>query len=193
MHGLPRPFGEAEGFLQNVVQDENALLSFAETVSEKWPSERRELFRRNIAEAVRAASEGARVVAAETHEVERLKWRERSKSAELKGLTAPRFLAVVHSDAIVDSVIHKSAIRAIDPDLMDAVETYIAHRRKRGRDLGDASGLVFASTRPTRNLVSRDISARGKKVKDIVEKQREASRKSMRGVRRKRRQPLVEP
>jgi hypothetical protein len=80
----------------------------------------------------------------------RPKWRDRLlRGGELATLTAPSFLKRVHAEEIGhDGTIHNEVIRAIDSELMQAVELYISKRRKRNRDLGDAEGLKFILTRP---------------------------------------------
>ena len=87
----------------------------------------------------------------------RPKWSGRlERGGELATLSAPLFLKRVHADDIAaDGIIHKETIRAIDPDLMTAVEAYISQRKKRAADLGDAEGLVFVVSRPPTNTSPR--------------------------------------
>jgi hypothetical protein len=90
----------------------------------------------------------------------RPKWRERRvKGGELAIVSAPTFLKRVHSEEIgCDGSVRNDVIRAIDPDLMKAVELYISQRRGRGLDLGDAVGLNFVLSRPSRALPIKNRS-----------------------------------
>ena len=87
----------------------------------------------------------------------RPKWVGRlERGGELATLTAPLFLKHVHAgDIAQDGTVHNEIIRAIDPDLMQAVELYISKRRIRGQDLGDAEGLKFVLTRPSSRTSAR--------------------------------------
>ena len=86
----------------------------------------------------------------------RPKWVGRlERGGELATLSAPLFLKCVHADYIgEDGTVENEIIRAIDPDLMKAVEAYISARRTRANEkgipftLGDAEGLEFVLTRP---------------------------------------------
>jgi hypothetical protein len=80
----------------------------------------------------------------------RPKWAGRLKrGGELATISAPLFLRHVHAEDIAqDGTVHKETIRAIDPELMDAVESYIS-KRKKSKDLGDAEGLIFVLSRPS--------------------------------------------
>jgi hypothetical protein len=70
---------------------------------------------------------------------------------ELATLSAPLFLKRVHAEDIgPDGTVRTEIIRAIDPKLMQAVVLYISHRRSRGKDLGDAAGLTFILSKPSR-------------------------------------------
>jgi hypothetical protein len=88
--------------------------------------------------------------------ITRPKWVGRlERGGELATLSAPLFLKRVHADYIGSSgAVENEAIRAIDPDLMKAVEAYISARRTRAKEknipftLGDAEGLEFVLTRP---------------------------------------------
>jgi tetratricopeptide (TPR) repeat protein len=135
-----------------------------------------------------------RLVAAElTKSGERKsKWRDEEKPEELKELSAPKFLAHVHASEITNNTVHKDVIRAFDPDLMDAVEGYISQRKRRGLDLGDAKGLIFISSRPARNTVSRTVSFKrkfGKKAAGIIKAVREVDRSKAQARRQRRRNP----
>jgi len=78
----------------------------------------------------------------------------KERGGELATLTAPLFLKRVYAHEIApDGVVYKDLIRELDSKLMDAVETYISSRASRGRDLGDAAGLVFITSRPPTNAV----------------------------------------
>jgi hypothetical protein len=78
----------------------------------------------------------------------------KERGGELAALTAPLFLKRVYADEIApDGTVQKELIRTLDPPLMDAIETYISSRTRRGRDLGDASGLVFVTSRPPTNAI----------------------------------------
>jgi hypothetical protein len=81
----------------------------------------------------------------------RPRWHGRlERGGELATLTAPMFLKRVHgADISTDGTVHNETIRAIDPDLMKAVEVYISQRSKRGVGLGDAEGLTFVLSRPS--------------------------------------------
>jgi hypothetical protein len=86
----------------------------------------------------------------------------KERGGELARLTAPLFLKRVYADKIAaDGTVHKDVIRALDSDLMDAVETYISTRARRGHDLGDASGLNFVVSRPPTNAIHA-IAPKGK-------------------------------
>lgn len=82
--------------------------------------------------------------------VTRPKWVGRlERGGELATLSAPLFLKRVHADYInEDGTVENEIIRAIDPELMRAVEFYISKRRNRGVDLGDAEGLHFVLAHP---------------------------------------------
>lgn len=89
--------------------------------------------------------------------VTRPKWVGRlERGGELATLSAPLFLKRVHADYIgEDGTVENETIRAIDPDLMKAVEVYLSARRTRAREkqipltLGDAEGLNFVLARPS--------------------------------------------
>lgn len=81
----------------------------------------------------------------------RPKWADRFDFVELRRLSAPAFLRRVHADDIKDNVVNKEQIRAIDPELMTRVESYISQREGRQLDLGDATGLIFITSRPATN------------------------------------------
>lgn len=107
-----------------------------------------------------AAAERPALIAKLRTEVARAtrpKWNGRlMRGGELAVLSAPLFLKRVHADDIAaDGTVHKEIIRAIDPDLMTAVEAYISQRKKRGADLGDAEGLAFVVSRPGTNISPR--------------------------------------
>lgn len=77
------------------------------------------------------------------------------RGGELAALSAPLFLKRVHADYISeDGTVENETIRTIDPDLMNAVEIYMAQRRsyakKTGQplDMKDAEGLNFILSRP---------------------------------------------
>ena len=80
--------------------------------------------------------------------------------------------------------LHKEELRLRDPDLMEAVESYISTRKRRRLNLGDAEGLSFTTSRAARNKVSRDKSfqkrfgaAKGKVIAEGVRQiEREARR-----------------
>ncbi len=76
----------------------------------------------------------------------RPKWLGRlERGGELATLTAPMFLKRVHAEDIgPDGTVRVETIRAIDPELMRAVDGYISQRIHRKRDLGDAQDLKFA-------------------------------------------------
>jgi hypothetical protein len=117
----------------------------------------------------------------------RHKWRDRKRFEDLRALSAPRFLKQVHSAEIgPDGTIHKDAIRSIDPALMEAVETYISQRRRRGSDLGDASDLVFVTSRPAHKKASRDVTFRGRTASSVVDALRASGRRGMKALRQKR-------
>jgi hypothetical protein len=66
------------------------------------------------------------------------KWSERQSHQSLAGLSASRFLQQVYASEISNNMVVKAVIRQHDPDPMDAVEAYIARRKRRKQDLGDA-------------------------------------------------------
>jgi GcrA cell cycle regulator len=80
----------------------------------------------------------------------RPKWVGRiERGGEIATLSAPLFLKRVHAEEIApDGTVHKEIIRAIDPELMTAVESYISRRMGRNLGLGDAEGLNFVLARP---------------------------------------------
>jgi hypothetical protein len=80
----------------------------------------------------------------------RPKWAGRlERGGPLAPLSAPTFLKEVHkSDIAADGTVQKEIIRAVDPELMKAVEVYISRRKTRNLDLGDAAGLNFVLERP---------------------------------------------
>ncbi len=88
--------------------------------------------------------------------VTRPKWAGRlERGGELATLSAPSFLKRVHPDYIdEDGMVENEVIRAIDPDLMKAIEVYLSARRARAKakkvpvTLGDAEGLGFVLARP---------------------------------------------
>ncbi len=83
----------------------------------------------------------------------RPKWRERFKrGGELAELSAPLFLRRVHAEEIApDGTVENETIRAIDPDLMRAVDSYASNRRSRpDGDMGDAAGLQFSLVHPAK-------------------------------------------
>jgi hypothetical protein len=146
------------------------------------------LAKRGISEELRLS------VAAELTGSKSLKpqWVDKDKSDELKNLTAPQFLKRVHSDIIKKNKVYKADVRARDPDLMNAVEAYISQRKRRGADLGDATGLILIASRPARNLVPRSVSFKrkfGKKAKKMIEAVREADRTTSEARRHRRRTP----
>lgn len=127
-------------------------------------------------------------------EVARPKWHEREKYLELAKLSAPKFLTEVHAENIKNNTVVKRTIRGTDPDLMDAVETYISQRKARGQNLGDAKGLKFVSTRHPGSKTSIRAKLRktfGKQADDIVEGIRKVEREQKRKQRARRRQ--IEP
>ncbi len=90
----------------------------------------------------------------ETARSTRPRWKGRlERGGELATLSAPGFLKRVHAEDIApDGTVENEIIRAIDPDLMKAVEVYLSRRRASGMDLGDAEGLRFVLSRPARAL-----------------------------------------
>jgi len=80
----------------------------------------------------------------------RPKWAGRlERGGELATLSAPSFLKRVHAEDIApDGTVRNEIIRAIDADLMKAIEVYISQRRGK-KDLGDAEGLKFVLARPS--------------------------------------------
>ncbi len=88
----------------------------------------------------------------EVARVTRPKWVGRlERGGKLATLNAPLFLKRVYADYIdVDGSISTEIIRTIDPQLMRAVESYISKRRQNNADLGDAEGLIFVLTRPSK-------------------------------------------
>lgn len=76
----------------------------------------------------------------------RPKWLGRlERGGELATLSAPQFLMRVHAEDIgPDGTVDADTIRAIDPELMRAVDGYISQRIHRNQDLGDAKPLNFA-------------------------------------------------
>lgn len=88
------------------------------------------------------AAEMERMARARANVARRPKWDERGKYAELKDLSAPKFLKQVYADVIAsDGSINKKTVRDIDPKLMGIVEVYINSRKSRKQGLGDAEGL----------------------------------------------------
>jgi hypothetical protein len=85
----------------------------------------------------------------------RPKWNDRSTYPQLAKLTAPMFLKRVHTDRIIRHHVYKETIRGYDPDLMDAVESYISTRIRRTLDLGDAKDLILVASKPATNKVHR--------------------------------------
>jgi hypothetical protein len=83
----------------------------------------------------------------------RPRWTSRLDYRDLRELSAPGFLRRVHDNEIREGIVNKEEIRALDPELMAAVENYIAARKRRGRDLGDAEGLRFELRRPAPNAL----------------------------------------
>jgi hypothetical protein len=84
-----------------------------------------------------------------------VKWDDREHHEHLRRLTAPEFLKVVHAGSIKKNTIVKQDIRDVDYNLMKAVEAYIANRKRRNLDLGDAKGLKFALKHAARNVAER--------------------------------------
>lgn len=82
----------------------------------------------------------------------RPKWDDRDQHDNLKRLTAPEFLKIVHAGSIKKNVVVKQDIRDFDESLMKAVEAYITNRNRRKLDLGDARGLKFVLKHPARNV-----------------------------------------
>lgn len=83
-----------------------------------------------------------RMAKARANVAKRPKWDERGKYAELKDLSAAKFLKRVYADVIAsDGSVKKQTIRDIDSKLMVAVEVYVHTRKSRGQDAGDAEGL----------------------------------------------------
>lgn len=82
----------------------------------------------------------------------RPKWKGRlERGGQLATLSAPIFLKRVHAaDIAPDGAVRTKVIRAIDPELLQAVVLYISQRKSRGQDLGDAKGLKFVLSRPRR-------------------------------------------
>jgi len=88
--------------------------------------------------------------------VTRPKWVGRlERGGELATLSAPLFLTRVHADYIgEDGTVENETIRALDSDLMNAVEIYMAQRRSYAKrtgqplDMKDAEGLNFILSRP---------------------------------------------
>ena len=77
------------------------------------------------------------------------------RGGELATLNAPQFLKNVHFEDISnDGTVYNEVIRAIDPDLMTAVEDYISKAKKRGNGLKDAEGLRFVLARPGSKAVT---------------------------------------
>ena len=95
--------------------------------------------------------------------VMRPKWLGRlERGGERATLTAPQFLKRVHPDFITpDGTVHNEVIRAIDPQLMKAVETYIGQRNARGLDHGDAKGLKFVLARPRGKMSEESAQMHG--------------------------------
>lgn len=97
------------------------------------------------------------VIEIELARVTRPKWVGRlERGGELATLSAPAFLKRVHPDYIgEDGTVENEIIRAVDTELMRAVEVYIATRRARAKKnntpltLGDAEGLNFVLARPS--------------------------------------------
>lgn len=174
-----------------------ALAALVERNCLAWPAELRALAIRNIEMAFDAASSGATVSRAEAVSVAPAgrttwpKWSDKNKPDELRGLTSPKFLKVVHADLISpDGAVRKIDVRRRDPDLMDSVETYIATRKARRSNLGDAEGLAFISHYPGRNRVSREVAFRkkfGKAAPKVIEAVRAEARAAAK-LRRQRRQ-----
>jgi hypothetical protein len=83
--------------------------------------------------------------------VTRPKWIGRlERGGKLATVSAPLFLKHVHADFIAkDGTVENEVIRAIDPDLMRAVESYVANRKARmASDMGDAENLKFVLLHP---------------------------------------------
>jgi hypothetical protein len=82
----------------------------------------------------------------------RPKWEGRlERGGKLATLSAPSFLKNVHAEDIApDGTVRTEVIRAIDPKLMQAVVLYISQRRARDQNLGDAEGLNFILSKPSR-------------------------------------------
>jgi hypothetical protein len=83
----------------------------------------------------------------------RPKWSGRlERGGQLATLSAPLFLKHIYADLVEpDGSVSHDDIKAIDADLMRAVDLYIAQRKKRKLDLGDAKGLIFVEFRTKRS------------------------------------------
>ncbi len=85
----------------------------------------------------------------------RPKWSGRlERGGALATLSAPLFLKRVHADYIGrDGTVENETIRAIDPDLMRAVESYVSNRKSRpDGDMGDAKDLQFILAQPSKSI-----------------------------------------
>lgn len=112
---------------------------------------------KNVPEGQRAAL--AEKINKEIARLTRPKWRGRLlRGGELATLSAPSFLRRVHAEDIApDGSVRTEIIRAIDPELMQAVEMYISKRKLRKQDRGDAEGLKFVLKRPRAAPVKKRI------------------------------------
>jgi hypothetical protein len=137
--------GRQEEFLTDAISPDDAIVKFSlKAVPE---SERRDLTD-DIARMIEDRAKAA---------VQRPKWDERGKYADLKDLSSPMFLKQVYADVIApDGTIEKRKVRKPDPKLMASVEGYISKREERRAPLGDAEGLRFVKI-----LAGRPKRARG--------------------------------
>lgn len=190
---LDRHFDEQIGEGRLIDADFQAALAAFVARHPEWATRRRTLVVQNVELGLKAAEDDTTVVPARAVspiEPKRPKWPDKEKPAELRGLTSPQFLKAVHADIIKDNIVRKLDVRARDPELMEAVENYISKRKKRGANLGDAAGLIFIISHPTRNRVRREVTYRrkfGTAPADFIEGLRETGRKSTKSRRERRR------
>lgn len=154
---LDRPFSESNSKLEEWPFEH--LLSFAHAGQEtdvaaasEQETESRALLARyldtkNVPETLRTEiiQELELMIARAT----RPKWADRLQHLGLAHLSAPAFLKQVHADDIgPDGSIPKETLRAIDPELLGVVESYISRRLSREAGLGDAEGLNLIAKNP---------------------------------------------
>jgi hypothetical protein len=131
-------------------KDEGFLNKALATVLTSWGVPEKD-FEATAAELERVAR--ARAIVATG--ARRPKWDERGKYAELKDLSAPKFLKQVYGDVIApDGTVNKKLIRDMDAKLMASVEVYLSARKSRQQSDGDAAGLrlIAGVTSPLRRV-----------------------------------------